>query len=203
LWRPDEHSRPIASGGDGEFDYSFVWADSMLATGAFVTVNGSTLGVNETMVFDGSDETGGRFRLFGGASADTLTGGGGHDFLFGGAGGDTLRGNGGADRLLYYKVSDSMPGAGNFDVMLDFEHERDLIDVSVIDADSTIDGNQAFAFIGSSAFSGAGQLRVELIDAATNRWKVEADVDGNGSADLYLEVVVQAGQPLTASDFYL
>jgi Ca2+-binding RTX toxin-like protein len=192
-----------ASGGDGEFDYSFVWADSMLATGAFVTINGSTLGVNETMVFDGSDETGGRFRLFGGASADTLTGGGGHDFLFGGAGSDTLRGNGGADRLLYYKVSDSTPGAGNFDVMLDFEHERDLIDVSVIDADSTIDGNQAFAFIGSSAFSGAGQLRVELIDAATNRWKVEADVDGNGSADLYLEVVVQAAHPLTASDFYL
>jgi hypothetical protein len=191
-----------AAGGDGEFDYSIVWDDAMLATGAFVTVNGSTLGVNETMVFDGSDETGGRFRLFGGASADTLTGGGGHDFLFGGAGGDTLRGNGGADRLLYYQVSDSTPGAGNFDVMLDFQHNLDLIDVSVIDADSTIDGNQAFTFIGSSAFSGAGQLRVELIDAATNRWKVEADVDGGG-ADFYLEVVVQAGQPLTASDFFL
>jgi len=196
-----------ATGGDGEFDYRVVWHDAMLTAGAIITVNGSSLGTSESMAFDGSDEESGRFRLFGGASGDTLIGGGGGDFIHGGGGGDLLRGNGGGDAFRFYDVSESAPGAGRFDSILDFRSGLDAIDLGVIDAKTATPGDQAFTFIGSSAFAGsggsAGQLRAERIDAATNTWKVEGDVDGDGVADLLIHVVVEAGQPLTATSFFL
>ena len=40
----------------------------------------------------------------------------------------------------------------------------DIIDLSALDANAGIGGNQAFSFIGTAAFSGAGQLRY------THRW---------------------------------
>ncbi|MDP8995246.1 MAG: RTX toxin, partial [Pseudomonadota bacterium] len=92
------------------------------------------------------------------------------------------------------------------DRIFGFEHAIDKIDLARIDADTTAAGNQAFTFIGSAPFSGsgnasAGQLRAEQIDAAANIWRVEGDVNGDGIADLVIQVHVEAGQPLTASDF--
>ncbi|HZF94765.1 MAG TPA: RTX toxin, partial [Allosphingosinicella sp.] len=79
------------------------------------------------------------------------------------------------------------------------------VDVGRIDAKaSTADANEAFIFIGSNAFSAAGpnapgQLRTYNVSG--DLWRVEGDVNGDGIADLVIDVHVEAGQPLTAADF--
>jgi len=61
--------------------------------------------------------------------------------------------------------------------------EGDKIDLSAIDADVTVAGDQAFTFIGTNAnfTNTAGQLRFNVA------W-VEGDLDGNGAADFFLLV---------------
>jgi Ca2+-binding RTX toxin-like protein len=189
----------FAAGGDGDFDYSIVWNDSMLAAGAALTVNGSRLQSHETFVFDGSLETNGSLRVFGGASADTLTTGGGADHLYGLSGADRLTGGGGADLYRYVATSDSTAAAS--DEIFGFVSGEDRIDLQRIDALAETLGNEGFTFIGSNAFTAAGQLRVENVSG--NLWKVEADVNGDGVADLVIQVNVEAGQPLTQADFIL
>lgn len=54
-------STEFVSGGDGELDYSVFWNDSILATGATMTINASRLVANESLYFGGSQETGGPF----------------------------------------------------------------------------------------------------------------------------------------------
>jgi len=196
------------SGGDGEFDYDIVWDDAMLANDALITVNGSGLNSAETMDFDGSDEAGGSFRIFAGAAADTISGGGGGDLLYGGLGADTLSGNGGADTYRYHNAAESTAGADRYDRILNFTHDVDKIDLSVIDAKTPYAGNDSFVFIGAATFSAAGplsagQLRAFQSDPSTNLWEVHGDTDGNGVADFVLVVTVDPLQSLTASDFFL
>jgi hypothetical protein len=65
-------------------------------------------------------------------------------------------------------------------------------------------GDQAFAFIGSAAFSGqAGQLRAEQSGTTAGLWTVQGDLDGNGAADFQLLVTVADSHTLTAADFIL
>jgi Ca2+-binding RTX toxin-like protein len=192
-----------ANGGGTEFDYNLVWNDALLGAGQTMTINGSGLQANETMVFDGSGESNGQFRLFGGAAADTLRGGSGNDTIAGGAGADILDGNGGADTFRYHFVEESRTGA--VDSIEGFTHLSDKIDLMRIDANTQIEGDQGFTFIGAAAFSvgsSAGQLRAVQTDAATNTWRVEGDVDGDGNADLVIDVIVENGQPLTGGDFF-
>lgn len=187
----------FTAGGDGEFDYSIVWNDA-LEIGARLTVNGSGLGANETMSFDGSTESSTIFRLFAGASDDVLRGGAAGDSLYGGLGADTLAGNGGNDVFLYYAASESTPELR--DGIQDFRL-GDLIDLSVIDANVNTPENDAFTFIGLEPFSKqAGQLRAV---GAGPIYTVQGDTDGDGDADIEILVVVADAHPLTASDFVL
>jgi serralysin len=100
--------------------------------------------------------------LHGRADNDTLNGGLGNDVMIGGLGLDSLTGGGGFDRFDFDSLSESLPGL-NRDVITDFvgngSLEGDRIDVSTIDANVLLAGNQAFTFIGGAAFSQAGQLR--------------------------------------------
>ena len=75
----------------------------------------------------------------------------------------------------------------------------DRIDFSFIDANALVAGNQAFAFIGSAAFSGAGQLRFE-VDASGNAI-VQANVNGDFAADL--EIELRSFINVTAGDFVI
>ncbi|HEX8194056.1 MAG TPA: calcium-binding protein [Allosphingosinicella sp.] len=193
----------FAGGGDGDFDYAVTWADALLAAGATFTVNASRLQAHETFAFDGATETNGVLRIFGGAAADVLTGGGGADQLHGGGGADVLTGGGGADLFRYSLMSDSTANAK--DVVNGFVAGIDKIDLNRVDArGATTDSNEAFAFIGANAFSaagpgGPGELRA--FNVADDVWQVEGDVNGDGVADIVIEVHVEAGQPLTAADF--
>lgn len=139
--------------------------------------------------------------LEGGAGADTLNGGGGNDVLIGGAGADRLIGGNGADVFVFRDVSESGATATTRDIIADFSRAQgDRIDLSLIDADSTLEGDQDFAFIGASAFTGtAGELNVTRL--APGAQLVQGDVDGDGVADFSIQVNFR--DDLIASDFLL
>ena len=130
--------------------------------------------------------------IYGTAGANTLRGRGGNDRLFGFDGNDTLRGGFGTDQLT--------GGAGNDlfvigdapestvaapDRILDFASGDD-IHLSEIDANSNVGGNQAFTFIGASAFTNtAGELRYQQDGGNTF---VYGDINGDGVADFAIRL---------------
>jgi hypothetical protein len=116
--------------------------------------------------------------IFGGAGDDTIVGDAGAERIDGGAGRDRLEGGAGNDVFGFAAVIDS--GATTADRIVDFAR-GDRIDLSAIDANTAIDGDQAFTFVGNAAFSGvAGELRIGSNGANTF---VFADVDGDKTAD--------------------
>lgn len=179
------------------FSYNVTTHDSNLAAGVQMTVDAAPLRGTETLTFNGSAETDGSFRVFGGHNGDTITGGAGADILQGNDGADVLTGNGGADIFRYVAATDSRTTSP--DQILDFA-AGDRIDLSPMDAKSGA-GNDAFTWIGGNAFSGAaGELRAT---ASGNTWTVQGDIDGNGVADFQILVTVADGHPLSAGDFFL
>jgi serralysin len=157
--------------------------------------------LTETLDFDGSAEKDGFFTVYAGSGADTLAGGeradeiwgrGGADMIRGGLGADILRGGEGSDVFDYDDVAESTAAAR--DSILDFTSGSDRIDLSGIDANILAEGDQAFTWIGTSAFGGsgaasAGQLRV--YESGAN-WIVEGDVNGDGIADLVIQLPIGA-----------
>jgi Ca2+-binding RTX toxin-like protein len=151
------------------------------------------------MIVDGSQETDGYFRLFGGRSNDTLKGGAGNDLLLGSLGADTLAGGGGVDTFRFDATTHS--NATTTDHILDFTPGTDKIDLSRVDADANVAGNQGFTWIGSNAFNGtAGQLRVVQ---QGGDWIVQGDTNGDGVADLVIALTLQGPTPLSSGDFFL
>jgi Ca2+-binding RTX toxin-like protein len=137
----------------------------------------------------------GNDKLTGAAGNDRLDGGGGDDLLTGGLGQDILIGGLGADRFDFNAVTESPRGAG-CDVVYFNRAEHDGIDVRTIDADTDgTSGNQAFKFIGGSAFSGIdGQLRF-------SSGILQGDTNGDKSPDFHIKVVGVSS--MLASDFFL
>jgi methionine-rich copper-binding protein CopC len=88
--------------------------DSLVASLATLSVNGTALSVGQVLTFDGSAETNGGFVVSGGADGDTLIGGGQADQLNGGGGPDILEGGGGIDLIRVGDGSDIVVvGDGN------------------------------------------------------------------------------------------
>ena len=188
-----------ARGGGTEFDYNLTLSNAIVNAGATLTVSGALLMATETMILDGSQESDGLLRLFGGAAADTLKGGGQNDLLHGNLGMDTLTGGAGADSFRYQSTAESTAGA--MDQILDFTPGTDKIELDRIDANSIAAGDQAFTWIGSSAFSGiAGQLRAVQ---SGGTWLLQGDTNGDGVADLQVSLTLQGATPLGATDFIL
>jgi Ca2+-binding RTX toxin-like protein len=172
-------------------------------------INGYGNGLNNEMYGNGSDNRlnglwgddtisggGGNDTLLGGSGWDTLNGDAGDDVLVGGSNMDVLIGGSGADAFVFALVSDSPVSAALGDEIRDFSSAQgDFIDLSVIDARSDVSGNQAFSYLGDAAFSGtAGELRFA-------GGLLEADTDGNGSADFRVQVTGVTS--LSAGDFLL
>jgi Ca2+-binding RTX toxin-like protein len=139
--------------------------------------------------------------LNGGAGNDTLTGSAGNDSLIGGAGIDHLFGGASQDTFVFSGASlaalDTGAGATR-DVIEDFGGDK--ISLANIDGNLNTAGDEAFSFIGTAAFSAAGQVRV-FLDGAGNTI-VEGNMDNNLGADFQIELHNFTGQ-LNASDFLL
>jgi Ca2+-binding RTX toxin-like protein len=176
--------------------------DANLAAGGYMMVEGLSLSASETFVFNGSAETNGTYTARGGLANDTITGGGGNDQIYGNYGADVLKGGAGRDLFEYYAAGEST--AASTDTILDFTR-GDRINLWVMDADgNSANGNNAFSWIGTGAFThSAGQLRAFQDSADPTKWIVEADVNGDGAADLTIHLYAQPGHILGASDFIL
>jgi Ca2+-binding RTX toxin-like protein len=190
----------LASDPSQKPSYEMVLHNGNVAPGGNLIVNGNSLSnPTQTLSVDGSAVQDGGLTFFGGAGNDSFKGGAGGDLLYGGGGKDSLTGNGGAD--LFQFRSESESSVANPDAVLDFQAGVDKIHLLNMDANSTVAGDQAFGFIGASAFSGAaGQLRAY---ESGGTWFVEGDTDGNGAADFAIAVTSQGGQPLGQGDFIL
>jgi Ca2+-binding RTX toxin-like protein len=123
--------------------------------------------------------------LAGGAGNDVLTGGGGLDTFTGGAGRDTF-----VFRAVDMAASTSVATAEH---ITDFsQSDHDKIDLSAL--------GTPLHFIGNAAFGDhAGEMRFEF--SGTTKTYVMIDIDGNGTADLYVQL--DGNVALAASDFTL
>ena len=117
--------------------------------------------------------------LNGNAFDQTVVGNAGVNVLNGGAGNDKLVGGGGADTFTFTNL-------GGTDRITDFAQGSDIIDLTALDANSSLAGNQSFTFIGDAAFSHvAGELRT-WTSGSTNY--VAGDVDGDGVSDFVINL---------------
>ena len=167
----------------------------------------SDLGYAFELIGDGGDNV-----ITAGALDDLLRGGGRNDTLVGGAGDDTLYGDNGNDRLTGGSGKDVMnggQGADDFifadgdtgigrdrDVIVNFRTGSDDIDLRLMDANTDIDGDQAFSFTGRTASANA--IWTSKIGRNTI---VHGDVDGDGVADFQIQL--NGTSKIVAGDFLL
>ena len=125
----DNNGGPGSGDPNVLYSYNVVAADMLTPAGALLTVDAAQLRPAETLAFDGSAETDGRFRIFGGQGTDTIIGGAGNDILVGRANADRLDGLGGADTFQYAAGESS--GAA-YDVLVGFDERSDKIDLPAL-----------------------------------------------------------------------
>lgn len=149
--------------------------------------------------FDGADQ------LFGLAGDDILFGGLGNDVLEGGEGNDTLVGGAGLDKMWggagidYFSFGNDSIRQGGIDEVVDFARGVDKLDLSGIDANANLTGDQAFRLIGTKNFSKkAGELQVKAYNGGM---MVQGDVNGDGVADF--SIWVHGVSRLSGGDFGL
>ena len=131
--------------------------------------------------------------------ADKLSGLGGNDTLIGGLGKDTLTGGAGADVFKFNSEYESDNNIKYADIITDFKQkEKDKIDLSGIDADSNLDGNQAFKFVGDKfdAENATGQV---IFNSQTRI--LYASTDANSQPEFAIRLT--GVKVLVADDFIL
>lgn len=118
----------------------------------------------------------------GNSLANVLKGNSGANTIYGGGGMDRMTGGGGVDTFIWKSTGDSI--AGTSDRVLDLE-AHDVLDLSAIDGNTTLAGNQAFQLVSSfavAATNGAGRAVLKY-DAANSWTLLELDVNNDGRAD--------------------
>jgi len=161
-------------------------------------------GTGDDNVFGGL----GNDRLFGSAGNDVIVGGAGNDTIGGGAGSDSLTGGAGAD-LFDFRSIGQVRGDGT-EIITDFTRSQgDKIDLSAIDANSTLEGDQAFTFFDNTGAIetplAAGNLVITNAafmgqSGGSPLYGVQLSVDGVTTATIF---VASVDGVLTADDFIL
>jgi len=192
-----DDSANVISGGKGD--------DTLTGWGGSDTLNGGP-GNDAFHGGEGNDQLNGDTDadlLYGDNGADTLHGGigddtlygddgsnnySGADKLYGDAGADALYGGGGGDKFIYTAVTDSTAAA--HDVIYDFNPAAgDQIDLSAIDAQTQVAGDQAFTIV--SSFDGHVGEAVFTYSAGDNTTTLTLDVNGDKTADFVLSIIGQ------------
>jgi len=215
IFRGDANAN-FANGGDGN--------DQMLGGGGDDTFTGDT-GNDTIQGGDGNDfivgddfgnlvlagddflqGNAGNDTLFGGGGNDKLVGGTGNDRLAGGLGTDFLIGNEGSDTFRYFSVADSFFDTANRvsqqDQIADFTQTEDKIDLSAIDANVALGGNQAFAFLADPA-DHTGDWTGLVWGVTDARGITTIFASNDGDADAEMQIFMSRGYTFTADDFIL
>jgi Ca2+-binding RTX toxin-like protein len=149
---------------------------------------------------------GGADQLFGDSGADNLLGGVGNDYVDGESGADTIVGGAGKDYMLggadadvfrYVALSDSTVAQNGRDQIADFA-AGDRIDLSLIDANAAVTGNQTFALDTGGAFA-VGEIRVRPLDGGG----VVVFANTKGDAVPEMAITVFDVSALAKADFIL
>jgi Ca2+-binding RTX toxin-like protein len=210
----------VLDGGDG-YDFA-AYGDATSAVGIDLTTSsstwtgdaqGDTLASIEAFdltvfndIFSGADgddrviARAGNDQLCGRGGNDTLDAGQGNDILSGGLGADVLSGGQGADIFKYSAVQES--SGALIDDITDFTQGEDKIDLSAIDANPTLAGDQAFTFLANPAgHTGDWTGFVWSVPDGKGHTMIFAstDADADPEMQIYLPQAVQ----LHASDFIL
>jgi CSLREA domain-containing protein len=134
----------------------------------------------------------------GSANADRLIGDALANLFRGGLGKDTATGGAGKDLFDYDTLADSPVGTGR-DVITDFAPGQDRIDLSGIDANTKLAGDQAFSrWVGTGPAGAAGSLGYMIAGENTI---VRANVDGDAAWEL--EIQLTGVKALSLADFVL
>ncbi len=197
----------VLVGGAGVDTLSYAHATAGVSVSLALTTAQNTGGAGIDTVTQFENLTGSAYgdTLTGSSAANVLTGLAGDDSLVGGVGADTLVGGAGDDTLSgglsadHFVFADVVGGAG-VDTIIDFSHaQSDKIDLSGVDANTTLGGDQGFVFIGASAFHDvAGELRFVVSGSNTT---VMGDTNGDGVADFTLNLT--GVTTLVSGDFLL
>jgi serralysin len=206
-----QNSLPVIAiwdaGGRDTLDFSGWNSNSRidLAPGASSDGGGQTANVQIAFgtVIENAIGGGGDDSLAGNNAGNLLRGNGGNDTILGGKGADRIEGGAGGDVFAFARPGDSMDYTYRSDgkklspdILADFVSGADRIDLSAIDANAGTAGDDAFAWIGAGAFTGAaGQLRAEAIGDQVH---IYGDMNGDGRADLH---IIASGTAILASDF--
>lgn len=140
-------------------------------------------------------------RLTGNSAANVINGGLGADTITGGTGVDTLTGGAGNDIFDFNAVNETGNTATTRDVITDFQQGQDRIDLSTIDASSSLGGNNAFLFRGAIAAFGTaadGEIRYAQENDMT---VIYADTDNDSAPEF--QIALNGLYTLTAADFVL
>jgi Ca2+-binding RTX toxin-like protein len=138
--------------------------------------------------------------LNGGVGNDYLDGGVGNDKLIGGPGVDTMAGGFGADSFIFQSTFDSPPAFFE-DRILDFNRfQGDRIDLSAIDANTGVFGNQAFTFVGFDPTPGTGQVGFSVVGGQTF---VQVNTDADAAIEMQFKVSGPGVPGMLAGDFVL
>ena len=175
-------------------------SDFVYSDGAARNIVGTSFGdtIFGSRYADTLNGAGGRDILLGGFGSDRLLGSSGNDDLNGGAGRDLMTGGTGYDYFVFDAITDSRPGSTYRDRITDFQEDIDTINLSKIDANVFASGNQAFRFIGTHAFTAAGQVKFGFSGSYTI---VSANTDADASAEF--QVALYGHHSLIRGDFIL
>lgn len=131
---------------------------------------------------------------------DQIDGGKGDDVLTGGLGQDVIAGGEGADTFVFGSLGDS-PTLADADTITDFDENQagEVIDLSLIDADTSDGADQAFLSVTQSAALVKNSITFYQSGGETI---VQADVDGDTStAELVFKLT--GNHVLSGNDFVL
>jgi len=203
-----------ASAGAGDDQLNGMGGDDVLTGGEG---NDTILGGEgmDRILGDGFRGSGDDY-LQGNAGDDTLIGDRGNDKMVGGTGSDILEGDGGGDFLIgsegsdifqYWAIEDSqnvvVNGVNQQDQIADFTLGQDKIDLSRIDANGAVDGDQAFTFLADPArHSGDWTGLVwQTVNPQNGIATINVSTDGDAAAEM--QIYMSHAYTFTAGDFIL